>query len=175
MDLGAVGFFPSRDRNKKNGSSGSIAMIPVLCRPYGALVALSCITLLGCGGVKTYPVAGTVTWLDGTPAKELATGMVQFDLITDDSKGKKFSPQGGIQNDGTYRLGTFKPGDGAPAGKYRVLVMPHHWTEGELADKPAPPPVLDPRFQQFETAKIEVEVKAQSNDIPIKVEKAKKR
>ena len=141
------------------------------------LLSFSMVTILatvGCGGVKTYPVEGKVIWPDGTPAKELATGMVQFDLITDKPK-EQVSPHGEIQGDGSYRLSTFKLGDGVPAGKYRVAVVPHSWTEGELGEKPRPPAVLDARFQLFESAKIEVEVKPQRNDIPIKVERIKNR
>ena len=130
--------------------------------------------LTGCAGRKQYPVKGTVVWPDGKPAKELAGGMVQFDRLPDETKVLA-SPRGKIEEDGSYQLGMLKDGDGAPPGKYRVLVMPLVWTEGMLRDKPAPPPILDPRFQQFETAKIEVVVEAKDNDIPIPVEKVKKR
>lgn len=135
---------------------------------------LTVFAALGCGGVKTYPVQGTVTWLDGSPAKELAGGMVQFDLVTGDPK-KAVSPRGTIREDGGYRLATFKEADGAPAGKYRVVVVPVIWTEGMLGDKPPPPPVLDPKYQDFQTSKIEVAVEAKSNNIPIKVERFKKK
>src|SRR5262245_62694231 len=101
------------------------------------IVALAALILLlgfGCGGRKTYPVEGRVVWSDGTPAKELAGGMVSFDLITDEPKDK-VNPHGDIQEDGSFRLQTFKPDDGAPAGKYRVAVTPLYWTEGMLAER----------------------------------------
>jgi hypothetical protein len=139
-----------------------------------SVALLGILACLGCGGRRMYPVEGQVVWADGTPAKELAGGMVQFDLITDNAK-ESVSPQGIIGEDGRFRLGTAKPGDGAPPGKYRVLVMPLIWTEGMLGDKPPPPPVLDPRFQSFDTSGLEVVVEAKSNDVPIKVERIRKR
>jgi hypothetical protein len=35
-----------------------------------------------------------------------------------------FAAQGLIQPDGTFRLGTTRPGEGAIPGKYRVLIEP---------------------------------------------------
>lgn len=135
-----------------------------------AFLAIAIILSAGCGGRATYPVEGTVVWGDGTPATELAGGMVLFDLITSDAQ-EAVSPHGAIQQDGSYVLSTFRKGDGVPAGRYRVQVVPLIWTEGMLGDKPAPPPVLDPRFSKYETAQIEVVVEPRPNRLPIKVEK----
>src|SRR5262245_20495486 len=99
-----------------------------LVRPLPFLAAAT-LMAAGCGGRKTYPVQGKVLWSDGKPATELAGGMVQFDLVTWEPK-EKVSPHATILEDGSYRLTSFKQHDGAPAGKYRVWVVPMIWTEG---------------------------------------------
>lgn len=129
---------------------------------------------IGCGGTGPYPVEGKVLWADGSPAKELAGGMVAYDLITNDPKGK-MSAYGEISSEGSYRLTTLKPGDGAMPGKHRVMVSGRAYPEALAHERPPGPPILDPRFYAFDTAKIEVTVEPKSNTIPIKVEKNKKR
>ncbi len=72
--------------------------------------------LLGCtpNYPATVPVHGMVT-LEGEP---LRGGEIQF--ISD----KALMATGRIQPDGTYRLSTFQPDDGAVPGTYRVVVKP---------------------------------------------------
>jgi hypothetical protein len=72
---------------------------------------------VGCGG-GLYPVRGKVTYKDGTP---LTKGLVVFESST---RTPPITARGDIRADGSYELSTFKPADGAPAGKYRVLVSP---------------------------------------------------
>ncbi len=75
---------------------------------------------LGCGGgpLKTYPVEGTVR-LDGQP---LASGSVVF--VSQLRQGEKaYTARATIGPQGTYRLTTFTPGDGAVAGPHRVAVL----------------------------------------------------
>ena len=52
-------------------------------KPWGAF-ALLAVLAAGCGR-KNFPVEGQVVWPDGAPAKELAGGMVQFELIPQDA------------------------------------------------------------------------------------------
>src|SRR5262245_36248355 len=80
-----------------------------------AACALAALTLTGCGD-RLYPVRGTVTLDDGTPVTK---GMIICERF---EGGPAVSAQGAIQPDGTFRLGTTKPGDGLPVGKYRVLI-----------------------------------------------------
>jgi hypothetical protein len=63
----------------------------------------------GCGQIK---VEGKVIFPDGTP---LSAGKVVFENATDAFTGN-------IQEDGTFRLGVYKDGQGIPAGKYRVAI-----------------------------------------------------
>ena len=81
--------------------------------PVAPLVGL--IALAGCGTeATTNPVRGTVT-LDGQP---LARATVQF--LAQDPGGR--DALGTTDADGVFRLSTFKPRDGALAGKYKVVV-----------------------------------------------------
>ena len=81
--------------------------------PMASLVGL--IALAGCGReATTNPVHGTVT-LDGRP---LARATVQF--LAQDPGGR--DALGTTDANGLFRLSTFKPRDGALAGKYKVVV-----------------------------------------------------
>src|SRR5262245_25725866 len=90
----------------------------------------------GCGS-GLYPVTGRVVFEDGSPLDE---GIV----ICETYDGEKtVMARGNIQRDGTFRLGTIKPGDGARPGKYRVLVVPRGRTQAEAN---ALPPIIDRKF-----------------------------
>jgi hypothetical protein len=117
----------------------------------------------GCGTPKTYPVRGKVVFPDGTP---LPGGFVIFEPAPD---GIQVSAQGGIQPDGTFRLGTYQECDGAPEGRHRALVNP---------PRPANPderrptrPLIHPRFQNFDTSRLEYTVTRGKNEFTIVVEK----
>jgi hypothetical protein len=116
-------------------------------------------TAVGCGG-GLHPVRGKVTYDDGTP---LTKGLVVFE-----SMGGKpaVTARGDVQTDGSYQLSTNKPGDGVPAGKYRVLVSAQEY--GDI-DGPARPPAFDRRYMDFSTSGLEFEVKAGPNEFPIRV------
>ena len=114
----------------------------------------------GCGGGANspYPVEGTV-FLDGEPAKELAGGMVTFNS----SQLHKVA-FGEIREDGTYRLGTLKPGDGAVPGVYQVTVSPPEGaSRGERGGRAQGATGVS--FRGPENP--EVTVERRSNDIPI--------
>src|SRR5262245_42026551 len=129
-----------------------------------ALVGLA---VVGCGGIKTYPVEGTVRFEDGKPAQELAGGFVNFE-----PQEGNVSAVGVIRADGTYRLTTLRPNDGAPAGKYRVAVTPPTPPD---PDRP-PPPVMHPRFLEVSNSGLEFTVeKKKKNQIDIQVERAKRK
>ena len=110
-------------------------------------IAILWIGVLGCGEVKvqTYPVYGKVTFPDGTP---LQGGRVELEPVNTSHHG---SSRGVIQSDGTFQLGTFKPGDGALEGEYRAIVIPPlPFIEPE--ERNSMPLIIDQRFQQFETS-----------------------
>jgi len=113
--------------------------------------------LTGCSS-GLYPVRGTVKLEDGTP---LAKGMVIFEK---DEGGKSVMARGELKPDGSFQLGTNKPGDGVPAGKYRVLI-----NSMDISDVPDEKKVLpfDNKYLKYETSGLEFEVKAGENEFPI--------
>ena len=131
-----------------------------------ARLAVALVLLLGLAGCGKgyYPVRGTVTLEDGTPVTK---GVVIFERI----EGVPVRAQGEIQPDGSYQLGTHKPGDGVRPGKYRALIDPMGLSG--VSDEQKVPP-FDVKYSKFETSGLEYEVKAGPNEIPIKVTKSDK-
>jgi hypothetical protein len=80
------------------------------------LVALLGVVLIGCGGKGPTPVRGVVT-LEGTPVAGATV------LFMPDGQDEARPASGFTLSDGTFRLTTYRPDDGALAGKYRVLVQ----------------------------------------------------
>ena len=121
-------------------------------------IALLLFSVAGCGG-GLHPVQGKVTFEDGTP---LTIGMVVFES----TDGKTITARGDIQADGTYCLGTKRPGDGVPPGKYRVLIAPR---EDISAAAPERSLTFDKRYTDFSTSGLEYEVKVGPNEFPIRL------
>src|SRR4051812_41068059 len=117
--------------------------------------------LAGCSA-RLQPVRGKVTLADGKPA---AGSQVVFES---DREGKKISARGDVQEDGSYSLSTFQPGDGVPPGKYKAQVNPPPMVNAEG-------PYVSPfntKYSNFQTSGLEFEVKAgQRNEFPIQVAK----
>ena len=140
------------------------------------LLALTAVALLavGCGSNRTYPAGGKVVFKeDGQP---LTGGRVEFELETADVKAR-VSACGDIQSDGTFRLGTFKPGDGAVEGWHRVIVLAP-FAGGDLDRLPTPraSAVLHERFADYQTSGLRFSVTrdAKKNDFVIEVERPAK-
>ena len=78
------------------------------------LLAFVCVVAMiacaGCGGRSQ--VSGKVVFSDGTP---LTYGTVNF-------TNNEVVCKGQIEKDGTFKMRTFKPGDGVPAGTYKVFI-----------------------------------------------------
>jgi hypothetical protein len=128
-----------------------------------SLVVTLTLALTGCGN-GLYPVTGRVAFEDGSPLDE---GQVICEMPTD--KGPVMA-RGNLDKTGHFRLGTLTPGDGARPGKYRVLVMPRGMTAAEASSQP---PIIDRKFQKFDTSGIVYEVKQESNELNITVTKPK--
>lgn len=131
-------------------------------RKLSSLFVLVLAALSGCGS-GMYPVEGKLVWQDGSPVKELAEGMVVFEK-TD----APLSARGEIQPDGTFRLTTRTRNDGAPLGKYRVVL-----TEPGLPDTDrVPAPKAHPKYQLPATSGLEFTVEATTNEPVFRLERA---
>jgi hypothetical protein len=135
------------------------------CRRALPATLLLGLAVAGCGG-KLQPVRGTVAFEDGEP---ITAGMVVFE--SKDGQPAVTS-RGEIQADGSYHLGTYRAGDGAPAGVYRVLVSPPAPEDpsGQFAKPP-----FDKRYMDFNSSGLEFEVRPGSNEFPIRVARNQQR
>ena len=120
--------------------------------------------MAGCGP-GLYPVRGKVVYEDGSPMPE---GFVVAEMKEGD---EVVMMRGEIHPDGTFQLGTLRPGDGAHPGKYRVLVTGRARTPAEEHL----PPVIDTKFTSFETSGLSVEVQKAPNEYTFKVTRPKTR
>jgi hypothetical protein len=115
----------------------------------------------GCaGGKRLYPVEGVVQYDDGSPARDLAGGTVSLESVAD-----KSNASGEVRADGTFRVQTALGEDGAPAGAYRVLVLPPPGAD------PRHPPI-DPGYGRYETSGVEVTVNKEPTRVTVTVRRA---
>lgn len=125
------------------------------------------IAVVGCGTGKpeTYPVPGSIRFEDGTP---VSFGMVEFF-----HPELQLSARGKIQPDGTFQIGTFESGDGAVAGKHRVMII-QLLMPGTLGGKQPPHSGhIDSSYANFETSKLEFTVDPNAaNRFDVTVKKA---
>ncbi len=107
----------------------------IMPRPFAFIIlaALICAVPAGCGSgnPKTYPVSGKITYR-GEP---VTRGTVVFYP----EEGR--SAMSDIGTDGSYRLTTFKDGDGALAGRHAVTVT-------AIAESASGPASMEEEMQQ---------------------------
>lgn len=141
---------------------------PVVGR-LGGILALTVLTCLsGCNkpSVDLYEAKGRVNFTNGAVVK-----FGQVEIYCDELDLTAYGP---IQKDGTFQLGTFEPGDGAPEGRHKAVVMqlilpsklgvnPHHHGAHVAA-----------KYADYETSELEIEIKPQSNEIQIVVESVRR-
>jgi len=124
----------------------------------GALVALAS----GCGkkGPVLYPVKGSVR-INGEPAKDVN---VMFTPVAPPEGGAvPLSPAAVTGEDGSFRLMSFKPGDGAPAGDYQVTITyPMNRFNKHLSGIDR----LRGKFSNPKKSGLTVKVEPKSNDLP---------
>ncbi len=139
------------------------------CRRLRGLAVTLLLTSLvsGCGrGI--HPVEGHVVWKDGSPAKELKGAQISFELAE-----KQTSARGTIQEDGSFRLTTKDPGDGALAGEHKVVIV-------EVGRKPLggpdgtalAPGAMDSRYSDPSTTDLRATIKRGTNKVKLTVERA---
>ena len=124
----------------------------------GALVAL----VSGCGGdgPRLYPVKGVVR-INGEPAKDV--NVVFTPVAPPEGLDAPLSPAAVTGKDGSFRLMSFKPGDGAPAGDYLVTVIyPMNRFSKHLSGIDR----LRGKFANPKTSGLTAKVELKSNDLP---------
>jgi hypothetical protein len=125
-------------------------------------VGLAVLVFTGCSsGKRLYSVEGTVVFEDGSPAVELAGGLVSLESVEDMKNAA-----GEIQKDATFRVRTPLGQDGAPAGTYRVAVR-----AGE-GRRNSP---IDTKYGRYATSGIELTIKEEPNKVEVKVQRLKGR
>lgn len=121
-------------------------------------------TLVGCGGLKTNPVEGVITYQDGTPMP--GGGQITFTPVDPDVK---ISARGIIKEDGTYKMGTESLADGVLEGTYRVAIVP---TPPKNLNRPPPGwPPLNKKYTNPQKSGLETTVTRGRNTYDITVEK----
>jgi hypothetical protein len=83
---------------------------------------------------------------------------------------------GEIGPDGSYTLTTFRPGDGAVPGTYKVVVVAMQDTSNRLPEdrNPLPPPIVPDRYSSIATTDLTAQVKDGENTIDFPLTDPKK-
>jgi len=120
--------------------------------------------MIGCGkhrGVTLYPVKGSVQ-INGEPAKDVN---VMFTSVTPiEVDGNILSPSAVTEEDGSFRLMSFDPEDGAPAGDYQITVIyPMNRFNKNLSGIDR----LKGKFSNPKTSGLTAKVEAKKNELPV--------
>ena len=134
--------------------------------PVAAVLLLT--ALGGCGGSGICPAQGKVVYKDGSPIQPLVGGTVVFQPL---DPAIRTGARGIIQEDGSFKLGTFKNDDGAAPGRYRAFLTPPAPGAAALR-KGNVPRLVQPRYQSSTDSPLEYVVSAgDKNDYTITVER----
>ncbi|HBT77539.1 MAG TPA: hypothetical protein DEB39_11610 [Planctomycetaceae bacterium] len=101
----------------------------------------------GCS--KKVSVEGRVTFPDGAP---LTVGTVVFEM-------DHYQVVGPLDQDGRYRLGEIRPGDGVLRGRYGVRV---HAETGGTSDGAPIVKYVAPKYENTETSELSCEIKGKT-------------
>lgn len=131
-------------------------MVLLRIRMGRSILSVAVAVLAGCsdGREARYPVSGKLVTADGTPFRGRAS--VTFHIEKD---GKDYFGRGKVQSDGSFRLTTFEPGDGAVAGEHKVTVS--HVPGGE---ETAGMPRIAEKYGSTQTSGLTARVEAKSNN-----------
>ena len=125
---------------------------------YSAAICLSLLSA-GCSGRPEgfVPVSGEFTWEDGSPMTGVE-GMVRFDPFdpSDPERTQVLCSTGIIDSYGRFQLMTYRKGDGAPVGHYKVKLF-------LLPDSDAKR-ILHPDYEHYIRAPLEATVTADGDN-----------
>jgi hypothetical protein len=114
------------------------------------LCGLTGILLSGCNrNPPTYPVTGKVRFPSGVPVR----------MGTIETKARELGTiaRGTIESDGTFRLSTFEPDDGAVAGIHDCVVVQMVIAE-KIGGRGSTYGVVDPKHNSYRTSGLTIEV-----------------
>jgi hypothetical protein len=131
--------------------------VNVLRRVAAALAVTSLVALAGCGDnrPKTAAVQGTVTY----KGKPVPRGTIMF------AQEGATAATGEIGADGTYRLTTFRDGDGAVLGAHKVVItaMQDNSDPNAPGWTPTPASIIPTKYSSLGTTDLRAEVKDEEN------------
>ena len=152
-------------------------------RPVCSWLLLACETAIlifasGCGGkdrLDVSPVRGKVVYNgQGVPNATV----ILFPVDATDERARKMRPFAYADGEGQYEIKTYVTGDGAAPGKYRVSIIapaggPPTGNKDRPADAPDPaaatairiPPAIVKKYENVDTAGIEVEIQDGENNL----------
>lgn len=118
------------------------------------------LTCLGCGEswqAETYPAQGQIS-VNGVPPTGAVVELYAADTPVDVQNSR---PWAIVQEDGSYTLTTYEPGDGAPAGRYAVVLRwPPDVSQPSLADR------LEGAYARPDRSQWTVTVREEENALP---------
>lgn len=117
-------------------------------------------SFVGCGSGGYIPVTGRVVDREGQPITGLEGAQIEFESVE-----KPISSVGEIQADGRFELITANPGDGAVAGKHRVLIARKYFDPERAA-----PRVIAERYESFETSGLEADISPENHHFEFKLD-----
>jgi hypothetical protein len=120
---------------------------------------LAALTCTSCGGqhVPVFPVQGQVLY-QGKPTPRAVVFFHPHGASGTDA----VHPQGVVGEDGTFKVSTFTPGDGAPAGAYDVTII---WTKPGAGGDDAVN-LLPVRYMHPATSGLTAQVQTGSTQLP---------
>lgn len=127
------------------------------------VLAMVGLFVAGCGGGNIAPVNGRVKLKDGSDVSVLAGHTVTFESV-----GDKMSGYGDVQADGTFKITTNTPNDGAFLGSHRLSIVPPE----PPPDAPLPKPIIHPKYNQADTSGLTWEIKPGTNIVELELDRA---
>jgi hypothetical protein len=109
-----------------------------------------------------------VVYGDGSPCPG---GVIEFESTSAAGKGGPVNARGVIQRDGTFRLTTFEPYDGAVPGVHRVMVRQPRLEYEPWEGNPPPKSEIAERFASYETSGLTFTVEEKANQCELVVER----